>query len=244
MKGLFTARAILVAASLGVAGPAVAGDTVEAHIARELSAQVRARLVLADDARVEVRDLRAANPRAAKLARSVASVQIPPGAHVGNTVTALVELTGAAGKVESCWYSAAVSVELPCWRAARSIATGAVIGATDVEQTFCATSNQRAERRLDAIVGKRSRRPLTAEETIFTDALEVLPLVDRGSEVAVVVAGPGFTLRTRGAVMERGGAGELVRVKVAATGKVIAGTVRDAQTVIVDAATPGEPPTH
>jgi flagella basal body P-ring formation protein FlgA len=88
-------------------------------------------------------------------------------------------------------------------------------------------------RRLDEAVGKQLVRPISAGAVVRAGLLTQVPVVSRGAQVVLVAAQGGLRITTPGIAKEDGGAGEIVRVVNAMSGKVVNGRVIDAETVEV-----------
>jgi flagella basal body P-ring formation protein FlgA len=86
---------------------------------------------------------------------------------------------------------------------------------------------------LTLVVGRRTTRMLAYGDVVASDAVELPPLIRKGDVVTLMVESPGLLITAKGVAQEEGRAGQLVRVKNAASGREILGTVESEKTVRV-----------
>lgn len=84
---------------------------------------------------------------------------------------------------------------------------------------------------IDQVDGMRVRRALGGGQVLTRLHAEPRPVVNRGEEVLLVARGSGIEVSTEGIALEDGGIGARVRVRNAASGKVLYGQVSGAGTV-------------
>lgn len=80
---------------------------------------------------------------------------------------------------------------------------------------------------------RRLRRPLAAGEVLAGDALESPPLVRRGQSVTAVSRAAGIEVRMAAEAMANAGAGDRLRLRNPATGRMLEGTVQPDGTVAI-----------
>jgi flagella basal body P-ring formation protein FlgA len=79
---------------------------------------------------------------------------------------------------------------------------------------------------------RRLRRPLAAGEILAADALAPVLLVERGQQVTLVAAQAGIAVRAGAVALEPGGFGDRIRVRNAASGRIIEGVVQADGTMV------------
>lgn len=80
---------------------------------------------------------------------------------------------------------------------------------------------------------RRLRRPVAAGEALAGDMLESPPLVQRGQRVTAVSRGAGIEVRMDAEAMASAAAGDRLRLRNAATGRMLEGTVQPDGTVAI-----------
>ena len=88
-------------------------------------------------------------------------------------------------------------------------------------------------RRSEDVVGHIVQRNLGAGEVLSPGTVRAPALVRRGQSVTLLVSGGGLSVRTTGIVLADAGLAERVRVRNAATSRLVEGVVRSADTVEV-----------
>ena len=88
-------------------------------------------------------------------------------------------------------------------------------------------------RRSDDVVGHIVQRNVGAGEVLSPGTVRAPALVRRGQSVTLLVSGGGLSVRTTGIVLADAGLAERVRVRNAATSRLVEGVVRSADTVEV-----------
>lgn len=86
---------------------------------------------------------------------------------------------------------------------------------------------------IEQVAGMRLRRALGGGQVLTRLHAEARPVVNRGEEVELVARGKGIEVSTEGIALEDGVVGARVRVRNAASGKVLYGQVTGAGTVRV-----------
>jgi len=84
-----------------------------------------------------------------------------------------------------------------------------------------------------AIAGYRLKRNIGKDQVLTSGAVEPVPDIDVGGEVAIVCASGLFSVSTAGQAMQKGYLGEQIRVKNRASNKVVLATVVDRRTVSI-----------
>ena len=114
----------------------------------------------------------------------------------------------------------------------RPVVRGAILDRGDVEVIHKAPHPQ-SHAKVTQVVGKRTRRGLEAGETVHASWLDVPPLIQRGDRVEAAVLRGGLEVRAPAVALQRGGAGEMIRLKIPTTGRVIHGRILSASRVEV-----------
>ena len=84
-----------------------------------------------------------------------------------------------------------------------------------------------------AIAGYRLKRNIGKDQVLTSGAVEPVPDIDVGGEVSIICGSDLFSVRTTGQAMQKGYAGEQIRVKNRASNKVVLATVVDRRTVSI-----------
>jgi flagella basal body P-ring formation protein FlgA len=157
---------------------------------------------------------------------------LSPGAVVRARTTVGIRCAAPAWSV---YLPVSVESEAPVLVARRSLRRGEVPLAADFD---------RSQRRVpglaqdfaaepEALAGQRLRRPLAAGELLATNMLERPPLVQRGQSVTAVTRAAGIEVRSSVEAMASAAAGDRVRLRNPATGRLLDGTVQPDGTVEV-----------
>ncbi len=86
----------------------------------------------------------------------------------------------------------------------------------------------------DDVVGKRTRRIIAGGSLILASDVEEVPLVTRGTGVAISVVVGAVTVTSRGTALEDGDLGETIAVKDVTTGKRLYGRIVGERVVVID----------
>jgi flagella basal body P-ring formation protein FlgA len=157
---------------------------------------------------------------------------LSPGAAVRARTTVGVRCGSPAWTV---WLPVAVESEAPVLVARRSLSRGDVPAAADFES---------ARRRMPGLASAfvsdasmlgvhRLRRPVAAGEALAADMLESPPLVRRGQRVTAVSRSAGIEVRVAADAMANATAGDRLRLRNPASGRVLEGTVLPDGTVAI-----------
>jgi flagella basal body P-ring formation protein FlgA len=93
---------------------------------------------------------------------------------------------------------------------------------------------QRPVTSLDELAGQRTRKMVRKDQILTYDAIEAIPDVEVGTEVTIVLSASLLRITAPGRCLQSGSAGEEVKVKNKATGKVLKARVIDSSSVAVD----------
>lgn len=107
----------------------------------------------------------------------------------------------------------------------RAVARGAVLDAGDFAVEARHPAQARGALAAHDAAGKEATRNLPAGSVVRATDLVAPRLVRRGEPVSVVVRSGGLAIATPGKALGSGGAGDLVRVVVAATNRTLDGVV-------------------
>lgn len=223
----------LVAVLLALPALAWAGG-IDAELQSRLAEAVRARAGVAPGAQVIVKGVKASNAAALKKARSVVSVELPPGEKGLGKVTASVTVSDKSGHEEDLWVTARVEVALPVVVAARDVARGVTVAPADVKLET--RSGLRGEAFVDVaeVIGRQTRRPLRKGDVLDPRSVTLPIAIERGDIVDAVVSGAAFVVRSRAEARESGAVGDVIRVQLlGGAKKIVRGRVVSAQLVEV-----------
>lgn len=115
--------------------------------------------------------------------------------------------------------------------ATRTIRANAIITELDVAVSKAQTANGFA--RVTDVIGQEARVVLYAGRPIFVDAIGPPALVTRNQIVRVIFQGAGLTIVTEGRALERGAAGDRVRLMNLQSRATLFGQVQEDGTIRV-----------
>lgn len=87
---------------------------------------------------------------------------------------------------------------------------------------------------LDELNGTRAARNVSKGNVLTTGAIEIVPVIERGREIKIVFDNGVCNITAVGIAMENGMAGDYVKVKNQASGKIIVARVVDQTAVAID----------
>jgi flagella basal body P-ring formation protein FlgA len=91
-----------------------------------------------------------------------------------------------------------------------------------------------ALRKIDDVLGKRTRRAIDSNTPLRPDLIELPPLIKRGDIVKIIVESDGLKVTALGKAKEKGRLGEIIKVTNVDSSKAIYARVLDANSVKVD----------
>ncbi|MCC7474641.1 MAG: flagellar basal body P-ring formation protein FlgA [Pirellulales bacterium] len=102
--------------------------------------------------------------------------------------------------------------------ARRAVPRGVIVTAADVEVRSLVpdprhNGPQAPFRALEEVIGKETRQPLEADQTVTTNHIQSPTLVKRGESITVTSQAGGIRVRTNAKALQDGALGELVRVE-------------------------------
>ena len=187
---------------------------------------------LGEGARVELSHVRASDPAILARARSIQRVELGRGQDPVGLVTVRAWLDVPSDPGVWTWVRARSRVLVPTVVTIRDIERGAILSRADVEVIHKAPHPQ--SHKLPAqVVGKRTRRGFEAGESVLGTWIEVPPLVQRGDRVDAAVLRDGLEVRAPAVALQRGGIGDVIRLKIPTTGRVVHGRILSAHRVEV-----------
>jgi flagella basal body P-ring formation protein FlgA len=133
------------------------------------------------------------------------------------------------------WLPVAVESEAPVLVARRALSRGDVPAAADFEAARRRVPGLASEFVADtSVLGvHRLRRPIAAGEALAADLLESPPLVQRGQRVTAISRSAGIEVRVAADAMANAAAGDRLRLRNPATGRMLEGTVQPDGTVAI-----------
>ena len=220
-------------ASLALLAPVTAHAAVaEGEITDAIAATCRAHLALSDSSRLEVHSVRVSRSEVLEAAQGVNRVELPPGMRGQGHITAKIFLDIPGSEGTWVWTSARVAVEVPTVVNIRPLTRGQNITHEDVAMMYRPAQTGLILSIEDA-VGQVARRNLSPQRALRTSNLRRPQMLRRGDQVDAVIRSASLSVRTSGIVMESGGHHDLVRVKIASTGRVVNGRIMNNRLVEV-----------
>ena len=210
-----------------------AAAVVNEDALRESIAQaISARGSWSRDARLHIGDIKAADPALLARARGVIRTELPQGESGHGGVTARLVLDVPGESHAWTWVRTRVRVEVPVLGAKRALPRAEPLVPEDLERTW-STWPTAGTADATKVVGKVLKRSMSRGQIVRTSWLEAPSIVHRGDPVVAVVTRGNLRVRTPARVLERGALGDLIKVKVGATGRIVHGRVLSAETVEV-----------
>ena len=153
-----------------------------------------------------------------------------PG-QLGAHVTVLVQCHDK--KPWKIYVRATIGQYQPVLVATNHLSRNAVVNATDIKLERRRISDLHAGylHSPDVAIGQTVRRTLTAGSIILPTDLRQQALVKRGQQVMLVTKDSGISIRMQGTVMTDAVKNGRVRVRNVSSGRIVEGTVIDAQTI-------------
>jgi flagella basal body P-ring formation protein FlgA len=165
------------------------------------------------------------------------SLTVSHGARVQLVGPSILHLRLASddGVVRHLRVTAEIERETRVVLAMRDLTRGTIVAEGDIAEAYRPFRGLPRDtvRGADAALGQQLVRAIRAGAVVRAGFLTAVPVVSRGAKVILVVAEGGLRITTPGIVREDAGAGEIVRVVNAASGKVVTGRVVNAETVEV-----------
>lgn len=155
----------------------------------------------------------------------------------GRVARMRVELFGKRGRlVAGVWVSGTVSIRRIVWTAKRDIAAGEVLTEDDMAKEH-RDERQAATGSVEdpgEILGMSAKRSILAGTVLRGDQFKKRILVRRGQKVSILLSKGPIRVVAPGKILEKGGAGDLVRVLNTGSSRTITARVSDAGTVLVE----------
>ncbi len=182
--------------------------------------------------RIELSHVRAASAGLLARARGIERVELAKGQDPIGLVTARVWLDVPSDPGVWTWVRARSRALVPTVVTIREVARGVTLARADVEIVHKAP-HPRAHSNPSEVVGKRTRRKLESGEVILASWIDVAPLIKRGDHIEAAIQNGGLRVRAPAIALERGGSGEVIRLKIPTTGHVVQGRILSASQVEV-----------
>lgn len=226
MRRLLTMIAVTCAALTATPAPASA-----ATLAAQLEEAVRVRAGLSTAARVTISDVRASDRSDPSDAR-VTRLTLPEGERGIGLVAARIELVGASGAPETTWIRARVRVEAPALVATRPLPRGTVVRMGDLEAAMIPLRADHVGAQHEAI-GRRLEHTLRPGDPVRARWLRAPVAMERGTQIRAVVRRGAVVAESDAEALQDGAAGEIVRIRMAISGRTARARVVDARRVEV-----------
>ena len=223
MKNLITLIILLTLA----AGPAHAQVSPD-QLKEAMAESVEGHPELIPGSRISLTHVRAASPGLLSRAQRVQRVEIAKGQGPIGLITARVWLDVPSDPGVWTWVRARSRALVPTVVTIRDIERGATLTRADVEVVH-KSPHPRAHSKPSQVVGKRTRRQLQTGEVVLASWIDVAPLVQRGDHLEAAIQRGGLNVSAPAIAMERGGPGEVIRLKIPTTGRVVQGRILSAK---------------
>ena len=198
------------------------------QVSRALVEAVESHPELAPGSRVKLSHVRAASAGILARAHGIQRVEIAKGQGPVGLITARVWLDVPSDPGVWTWVRARSQALVPTVVTLRDIERGATLTRGDVEVVHKAP-HPRAHSNPQAVVGKRTRRQLKSGEVVLESWIDVAPLVQRGDPIEASIKSGGLNVSAPAIAMQRGGPGEIIRIKIPTTGRVVQGRILSAK---------------
>lgn len=182
--------------------------------------------------RIKLSHVRAASPGLLARALGVQRVELAKGQDPIGLVTARVWLDVPSDPGVWTWVRARSRALVPTVVMIRNVERGVTLTRADIEIVHKAP-HPRAHSLPSQVVGKRTRRQLKSGEVVSASWIDVAPLVERGDHIEAAIQSGGLLVRAPAVALERGGSGEIIRLKIPTTGRVVKGRILSAKQVEV-----------
>ncbi len=227
MKRLMT---LIILATLS-AGPAHAQVT-QRQLNEAMTESVERHPELIPGSRIKLSHVRAASPGLLARAQTIQRVEVAKGQGPTGLITARVWLDVPSDPGVWTWVRARSQALVPTIVTIRDIDRGATLTRADIAIVHKAP-HPRAHSNPSQVVGKRTRRQLRSGETVMDSWIDVAPLIQRGDHIEAAIQSGSLNVRAPAIAMQRGGSGEVIRLKIPTTGRVVHGRIVSSKQVEV-----------
>ena len=217
---------------LATAPSALAAPDLTGSVGQQLERAVRHRAQLGDSADVHVAAVRIAGVPLGMHATSVRRIELPTGEDGLGRVAAKALLVGADGSETWTWVQAQVEASVPTVVVTRTLQRGSTLGTTDVTLTMLPVERQHVTRVTETI-GQVLKRSVRAGEPLRSTWLSAPVAVHRGDQVETIVRRGRVVARGSGEAIERGSIGDIIRIRVAQSRRILRARVLAKQRVEV-----------
>lgn len=175
----------------------------------------------------EIENLTVEAPRGLSLPAAEVHVDLEPRSVAASSLLLYARIGGAGASPRETWIRVRGSLYAEVAVAARPIARGQELGPEDVrlERRRITRLAPAPLRGVQELAGLRARRPLGSGAVLSPDAVEPVPLVQRGDLVRLLAAGRLFRVAVEAQALEDGVRGKRIRVKNLNSGKVLVAEV-------------------
>lgn len=150
--------------------------------------------------------------------------------------TCIVEIAGRGRRARNVYVPFNVTVKRQLFVLLSDMKRGDVIreGDIDTRETFINDRHASYPQDIDDVIGRVVKRSMIAGTVLTKASLEDSYLVRRGEIVNIVVDNNKLLVQTKGRALDRGRAGDTIRVKNITSNREITGTVTGSGTVLVE----------
>jgi len=189
-----------------------------------------------DQKKVHIADVRITDPVRLPQGHIGYTVLPPEGGKYQGTVLIPITFTVNGASVKKVWAHATIEVLTDVVVCTRPLGRYEIITEDKIriEQKDLASIPSNALAAAQDVVGKRTRRVLSANAVLTADQVELPPLMKRGDLVTIIADSGCLRISARGEALERGRRGELIKIRNLSSQKEIFGRVIDGDTVAVD----------
>jgi flagella basal body P-ring formation protein FlgA len=204
----------------------------QGQLAQAMTDSIESHPDIIPGSRIELSHVRAASAGLLARARGVQRIELAKGQDPIGLITARVWLDVPSDPGVWTWVRARSHALVPTVITIRDVKRGATLTRADVEVVH-KSPHPRAHSEPSQVVGKRTRRQLESGEVVLASWIDVPPLVQRGDHIEAAIQNGGLRVRAPAIALERGASGEVIRLKIPTTGRVVQGRILSAKQVEV-----------
>lgn len=211
---------------------ALANSDLTGSVSRKLEVEVRRRAQLGQDADVHVAAVRIAHAGFSSGAIAVKRVELPVGEDGLGRVAAKALLVATDGSESWTWVQAQVDASVPTVVAAHALKRGTTLGPADLDFKMLPLERY-AVTQLSQPVGQLLKRSVRAGEPLRVTWLTAPMAIQRGDRVETIVHRGSVFARGSGEAAERGRVGDIIRVRLTHSRRILRARVLDSRRVEV-----------
>jgi flagella basal body P-ring formation protein FlgA len=185
---------------------------------------------------LRIREIRVSEPVVLPLGRLTTRVAAPKNTDWAGAIPLSVVFTVDEEEEKRAWVTVSIERLTRVVVARRPLGRYKPIDEDDVEVRAVDAAGLPEDRitQVEAVIGKRTRRPVDTGTVLRPELVEFPPLVKNGDRVRIIAEMPGLRISAFGQVKQKGAQGDVVQVMNLDSNKVVYARVLDAQTVKID----------